>query len=279
MAVRRSVRSGSHSIDSSAEPSLRDIARAANALRARNPDITPKAVAKRLRERRGWIKVTEAVVLLAVREYGRNPGRRVEAGPASSRPFTPRPSSHAIAIAAFGILTRHPGIGLAAVVRHLWERKQWTEVTEADVQRALRRHTRRRRNRIVSGPAAHGTAQSKTPDASATPGPYFPLGILEATVCALRANRPDLSIKGLAEYMRGQGWSGITSSRVRGALERGVATPRYDRKTTIQARVSDPPSTEIHPHEMWSLSAPEPGEGICPSCGVRVSIMGLCRCS
>lgn len=208
---------------------------------------------------------------------------RAPAGGRRTNSPSTRPTDRDIADAAHAIRSEIPNIGYKGIAKRLRQRG-WTHVDYLIVGTALQRHptpTVREAKRAAAPPkpraegqrtvrAKKGTAQaSGAGDASGLRG-------FEKAVRAARTHMPGMDVPGIVRHLRRYGWPYCTEAEVRRALraQAPVERPRAgDKPLTTRSRSEKP---KLRP----SLRVPPPPPvDICPSCAVRISVLGTCRCS
>lgn len=202
-----------------------------------------------------------------------------------SAPQAPRSSSarsggpllRNVAEAAHNLRAKDRNLSDEMIAERLRQRG-WASVTQAYVREALERYPSRRSLESRSTTSAAGAAGSRQPDVAqvaSSRADGSPISEFAAAVHALRVRMPELGIKGLARSLRNSGWPQCTRAQVRAVLQ---PTPSGASRTRAAAPVSRGPSRQLLPAPARRAAAVSAAE-MCPSCGVRVSALGWCRCT
>jgi len=185
-------------------------------------------------------------------------GNRPDAGPATGLPrrAMSRPALPAIIGAVQEMRKTLPRIGVGGLYQQFRCRGgRWALVTREDVRVALAGIECAARREFLY-PSAAGQFRRPVPR---TPHGCWPL--FRQAVAELRDRGADVA--GIVRTLREDGWRQVGPDDVAGALRRIKAAnaPRH----FLPGR---------------PLPAPrQAGPGICPSCGMRITDLGLCRCS
>jgi hypothetical protein len=285
----------------SSSPSIREIANAARPIRAAQPNLSDKALAKRLRQQRGWTAVTQADVRKALGNdtsgptrdvratssgHGRQPVGKRTSGSSPSRPVSD-PPLRKVADAVRTLRLAEPAASTETLTQLLRQRG-WTAVTQADVLKALGSMAPQPRSGRPQTPA---TTKSRPKQANQPPPGPSPasrsianpsLQAIARAARALLAAQPGLGYKTLARRLQEDGWTMVTQAHVRKALGGTTPQPRKPRPPTPSAaktrhKQADREATRFI--EKLARRTPMPRASVCPSCGTPVSVLGRCRCS
>jgi len=189
-----------------------------------------------------------------------------------------RPYFQDVVNAVHTLRAERPGIGDKTLLRRLRD-QGYTNVTQSDVRKALRqapalapsdRHRKGKQTKRVSA----------LPVPTGRPNPSARASDFAAAARTLWTKAPDLSIDELTRLLHGRGWTMFTEADVRKVLSTLSPRPSPDRKPP---RTAARKGKAIKPRQLRRANSvaasPQPRADICPSCGVAVSLLGLCRCS
>lgn len=246
------------------------------------PDRTPDAWLDRLASSRPAQRVGLASAKGAKGRSGRrgsaNSVTRKGQSPAGSR----RPTEREIANAAHEIRASIPDIGAKGIAKRLRQRG-WAFVDSLAVDRALKRYVipdRKQKSRSVPsrGTGAGGQELGRVQGVLVQQGGAMVgrrLRNFAKVARYLAARDPEMSLAGITRRLQRLGWPTCTEADVRRAL--GMSPTAAPRPTQ-----ASPPPKSSRPAVDNSPSlraAPRPSAEVCPSCAVRISVLGICRCS
>ncbi|RAO26586.1 hypothetical protein PSN13_06614 [Micromonospora saelicesensis] len=194
-----------------------------------------------------------------------------------------RPSEREIADAAHRVRANIPNIGPKGIAKRL-RQSGWAFVGATAVDQALKRYPTPSTPQVSrSAPSKAVPTRAQQPArAKAVITEYRPgiagrrLRGFAKAARELAAYDPALSLAGMVGRLQRRGWPTCNEVDVRKAL--GMS-PTPDARA---GRVSPSPKSNRTAVAAFSPSpraAPRPPADICPSCGVRPSVLGTCRCS
>lgn len=182
-------------------------------------------------------------------------------------------------------------------VRELLHRKGggWARLTSKEIAVAVRR-VQSRAKRTPKRSAVTAVAPLPAP----APVPVLPsMEEIRRTVIQIHAHRPLLATWEISRDLRAKGWSNVTTDLVKSILpppgkslfpsvhqrRRGKKKPHAGPKTSkaLQSRAASgrakPVAAPQAPTRQEPLKPATQLTVFCPSCEVRISVLGSCRCS
>ncbi|MEU9504692.1 hypothetical protein AB0D32_00200 [Micromonospora sp. NPDC048170] len=173
----------------------------------------------------------------------------------------------------------------------------WARLTSKEISLAVRRVQSRIKRTPKPRKAAAVAAESRPVEV------LPPLKEIRRVVLHIHALRPLWATWEISRYLRNRGWSNVSTDLVRSILPPpgnpvpGTGSPAVKRRRAktkkewigpktrkalqqgasarqAESAAAPPPVTHRTPPEVFARDAT-----LCPSCGVRISILGSCRCS
>ncbi|SCG67739.1 hypothetical protein [Micromonospora coxensis] len=247
------------------------------------PDQTPDSWLDRLTSSPTTRRVGAAMRGTAPR-VSKPPPARAATGGARAVPSPRQPSEREIAEAAHRIRAEIPNIGPKGIAKRL-RQHGWTRVDHRVVGMALQRHPapaaggKKNKAAPASPPRTTGRSERLTGPAKKTgqaggTGQAQPLSKFERAVRTARIDMPGMDVAGIVRRLRRYGWPTCTDADVRHALGMSPGTGPVKSGRSRPPRGNGSATKRAQP-----LTCSLPAAEICPSCGVRVSMLGTCRCS
>lgn len=213
--------------------------------------------------------------------------------------YAPKPSARELESEILGILRAKPSPSVANILHG--KGGGWARLTPKEISLAVRRV----QSRLKEVPRPRKQMKSPAPPRPSVANPS--LELIRAAVLRIHRLRPLWATWEIAELLRNRGWSNVSTDLVKSIIplpgmpqfRTANAARRQHRAKSIKKkaggrtrRTSRQPALKPAPRQRANPDTPPPparrqpaaepvarGTEFCPSCGVRISVIGSCRCS